>query len=65
MSLVVRHGREDAEFGVQVVVDSHDGRYVTAPVAVVGGRPDGNDGFLRKVKLQRVVHVSTSVMSAG
>lgn len=51
VALVIRDGREDAELGIQVCVDSHDGRHVTASVAVVGGRPDGHDGFLWEMEL--------------
>lgn len=55
MPLVIGHGREDTELGVQVRVDRHDRSHITTPVAVVGRRPDGHDGFLREVVLIEVV----------
>lgn len=51
VTLIIGHGREDAELGIQVCVDSHDGRHIAASVAVVGGRPDGHDGFLWEMEL--------------
>lgn len=62
MSLVVRHGRKDAKLGVHVLVDRHDGRHVAAPVAVVGRRPDGDDGFFGEMELPGGKKVA-SVMS--
>jgi len=43
---MIRHSAEDFEIRLQVLTERHDGRHVTAAVAVVGRRPDGDD-FLR------------------
>lgn len=54
VALVVGDGREDGELGVEVAAaDRHDGGDVAAAVAVVGGGPDGDDGFLGEVELWR------------
>ena len=50
-SLILRDRREDAELGVQILANVHDGRNITAAVAVVGSRPDGNHGLLGEVIL--------------
>ena len=50
-TLVIRHGREDGELGIQVLAEIHDTRDITAAVAVIRRRPDGNDGFISKVPL--------------
>ena len=52
MALVVGHGREDLELGLEVAVDAHDGRHVAAAVAVVRRGPDGDDRVLREVILE-------------
>lgn len=49
--LVIGHGREDAKLGIEIRVHRHDGRHVAAAVAVVGGRPDRDDGFLGEMEL--------------
>lgn len=51
MSLVVWHGREDAELRVQVFVNRHNGRDVAASVAVVWCRPNSYNGAIVKVIL--------------
>ena len=51
MAELVGHGRKNAELGLEVVIDRHDRRHITAPVAVVGRRPDGDDGLVREVEL--------------
>lgn len=60
--MVVRHGREYAKLGVQVCVNSHDGRHVTAPVAVIGRRPDRDHGFFWEVKLGEQLMSATDAM---
>lgn len=50
MSHVIRDSREDAEFGIQVLVDCHDGCYISTAVAVVGCRPHRDNRVLRKVE---------------
>lgn len=62
MSHVVRHSRKDAEFRIQVLVDRHDGCYVSAAVAVVGCRPHCNHRVLWKVEFVTLVH---KLMSSG
>jgi hypothetical protein len=52
-ALVLGDGAEDAEFGVEVFANVHDGGYVAAAVAVVGSGPDGHDGLLGEVVLGR------------
>lgn len=52
-ALILGDGAEDAEFGVEVFADVHDGGYVAAAVAVVGSGPDGHDGLLGEVVLGR------------
>lgn len=51
MSLIIRHGRKDAEPGIELLVYSHDRRDVAAPIAVVWRGPDSDDGFLWEVEL--------------
>ena len=58
VALVVGHGREDGEAGAGVEAavgrgggHRHDGGHVAAAVAVVGGGPDGDDGFGGEVEL--------------
>lgn len=65
MPLVIGHGGEDTELGVQVCVDCHDGSHITASVAVVGRRPDRHDGFLREVVLTEIVSLLQSLDSGG
>ena len=47
----VGNGAEDGEFGVEVLLQRHDGGDVTAAIAVVRRRPDGDDIFVFKVVL--------------
>lgn len=58
VALVVGHGREDAEFRVEVVVHGHDGRDIAAAVTVVGRGPDGDDRLFWEVVLQVFVRTS-------
>lgn len=53
VALVVGHGREDAELCVEVAAHRHDGGDVAAAVAVVGCRPDSDDGLFGEVVLKR------------
>jgi hypothetical protein len=62
VALVVGDGREDGEFcvklsggGIAGAGDGHDGRDVAAAVAVVGRRPDCDDGFGGEVELSVIV----------
>lgn len=50
-ALVVGHGGEDREAGVEVFAEVHDGGDVTAAVAVIGGAPYRNDRFVFEVPL--------------
>lgn len=50
-ALVLWYGREDAEFGLEILSDVHDGCDVTAAVAVIRGGPDSDDRFLWEVVL--------------
>lgn len=50
-TLLFGDSAEDAELGVEVLADVHDGSYIATTVAVVGRGPDGNDGFLSEMKL--------------
>ena len=52
-ALVVGHGGEDVEAGLEVLAEVHDGGDVAAAVAVVGGTPHGDDGFILEVPLSR------------
>ena len=51
MTISFGNGGEDCEFWFEVFVEVHDGGDVAAAVAVVGGAPDGDDGFVFKVPL--------------
>lgn len=53
MALVVGHGREDAELCVEVAAHRHDGGDVAAAVAVVGCRPNSDDGLFGEVVLKK------------
>lgn len=55
MPVLVRDGREDAEFGIQVFIDGHDRGDISATIAVVRRRPHRNDRLLWKVELVRRV----------
>lgn len=46
---MIRHGAENREIRLEVLVQGHDGRDVAAPVAVVWRRPDGHDVLVVKV----------------
>jgi hypothetical protein len=48
---VVGHGGEDLELRLQVLTEIHNGRDVSAAVAVVGRGPDGDDVFVLEVVL--------------
>lgn len=50
-TLVLRDGAEDTEFRLETFANVHDGRDIAAAVAVVGRRPDGDDGFLSEMVL--------------
>jgi hypothetical protein len=52
--LILRNGAEDAELGVQILANVHDGRNIATAVTVVRGRPDGNHGLLREVILDEI-----------
>jgi hypothetical protein len=52
--LILRNGAEDAELGVQVFADIHDGCNIATAIAVVRSRPDGNHRLLREVILEEV-----------
>jgi hypothetical protein len=54
-TLVLWNGTEDAELGVQILVDVHDRSDVTASVAVVGRGPDRNHRLLGEVILRELV----------
>lgn len=58
--LVIGHGGEDTELGVQVCVDCHNGSHVATSVAVVGCRPDCHNGLLREVVLKENVNFMKS-----
>lgn len=61
--LVIGHGGEDTELGVQVCVDCHDGSHVATSVAVVGRRPNCYNRLLREVVLIEIVSLmKTSVL---
>ncbi len=53
VTVLLRDGREDAEFRVQIHVDSHDGGNVSTTVAIIRRRPDRHDGLFGEVELQR------------
>ena len=50
-ALIVGHGGEDGEAGVEVFAEVHDGGDVAAAVAVVWGAPYCDDGFVFEVPL--------------
>lgn len=52
MSLVVGNCGEDAELGVDVLVDCHDGCNIAAAVAVVRSRPHSDNRVLGEVVLK-------------
>jgi len=62
VTLVIRDSGEDAELGVHVLVDGHNGCDVAATVAVVGSRPNSDDRILREVVLVALVD---ELMSSG
>ena len=49
---VVGDGREDAELGIQIPVNRHDGRNVATAVTVVGRGPHRDDRVLWEVVLR-------------
>ena len=51
-ALILRNGTEDAELGVQILTDVHDGSNIATAVAVVGSGPDGDNGLVSKVVLE-------------
>lgn len=53
-SLVLRDGREDGKLGIEVLSHIHDGGDITAAVAVIWSRPDGNNRLLREMVLYAV-----------
>ena len=53
-SLVLGNGREDGKLGIEVFSDVHDGGDITATVAVIWSRPDGNNRLLREMVLHDV-----------
>lgn len=65
--LVIGHGGEDTELGIQVCVDCHNGSHIATSVAVVGRRPDCHNGLLREVVLTDIVSFATtpSLMGRG
>ena len=50
-ALIVGHGGEDVEAGLEVFAEVHDGGDVTAAVAVIGGAPHGDNGFILEMPL--------------
>jgi hypothetical protein len=54
--LILRNSREDTEFWVQIFSNIHDGCNITAAVAVIRSRPNGNNGLLREVVLLNIRH---------
>lgn len=58
--LVIGHGGEDTELGVQVCIDCHNGSHIAASVTVVGRRPDCHNGLLREVVLTENVSLVKS-----
>ena len=54
-ALPVVHGKEDLERAFKMLIDLQDGCQVVAAVAVVGGRPDRNQGLAEPV-LEAIHH---------
>src|SRR3569833_441072 len=52
MAVLVAHGREDAELGIEIFVDRHDRSNVAAPITVVWCRPDSDHGLLSEMELR-------------
>jgi hypothetical protein len=52
--LILGNGTEDAELGIEVFTDVHDGCNITTAVAVVGSGPDGDNGLLGEVILKNI-----------
>lgn len=50
-ALVVRHGGEDGELGIQVLAKVHDAGDITTAVAVIWRRPHGHDRLVSEVPL--------------
>ena len=48
---MIRHSAEDLELLLEVLAKVHDGRDVSAAVAVIGSGPDGDDVFVFEVVL--------------
>ena len=54
VTLVLRNGREDGEFGVEVFAQVHDGGDITAAVAIIGRAPDRDDRLVFEMPLRQV-----------
>ena len=54
-TLVVRHSREDREAWVEVFAEVHDRGDIPAAVAVIGRAPNGDDGFVLEMPLNRYI----------
>lgn len=59
-ALVVWHGGEDRELGVEVLPQVHDARDITAAVAVIRRRPDGHDRLVAEVPLPSLLVRNTT-----
>ena len=53
-TLILGNGTEDAELGVEILTDVHDGCNITTAVAVVGSGPDGDNRLLGEVILKNI-----------
>lgn len=51
VSHVIGNCREDAELGIEVLINGHDRCNITTAVTVVGSGPDSDDGVLGEVIL--------------
>jgi len=59
---MIRHRREDLELWLQVLAQVHNGRNVSAAVAVVGRRPDSDDILVFEMVLVALID---QLMSTG
>ncbi len=54
-TLIVGNGREDSELRIDVLIHIHDGRDVTAAIAVIRCRPNRNDILSLEVILESFI----------
>lgn len=66
-TLVLWDGREDGKLWIEIFSDIHNGGHITAAIAVIGRRPDGNNRLLLEMILHgvriRFTFMSRTVLS--